>query len=642
MEYTDKLGLRMPAPIEKYNVADFNHNAKTIDDSLGAAGGIATLGNDGLVVPEQLPETKNISTIVWTETSNSASTRTVNIDGVTSWDDVLRMPLYIQAGASGTLATTTLNINGLGAKPIYFPSGDGDGSTNTPLVHGWVRTGQAYCVVWDGTSLRLLNPQMRDASVDYKGIVRLVDSVESDSITDAATPNSVKTVKEAANTAKENATYYGTCATAASTVAKVVVCSGFALTVGVRIAVKFTYANTALSPTINVNGTGAYTLTRLSNWETGATVIFTWNGSTWLMTESVGQKSFYGTCATAAATAAKGVVCASFASGTLVVGARVSVHFTYANTASSPTLNVNSTGAKYIYVDGALAEDGAWRAGQTIDFVYTGTYWYIVGSPGIWNYVPKKLIATITESGTFNIADYGLSIGNAIDAYIVGGGGGGGYGYSGGGGYCKLLKDYILSAASYDLVVGVGGAGATAPYNGADGGSSSAFGITVSGGGGGTLAGWSGSGGSGGGANGGVSGGYAAKVGGGSGGSGGGAGGNGGGTVRAGGGGGNIDYTPINPYDGIAYGCGGGGYGHAGGNGGGAGGRGGGGDTNGENGFLGGGGGGGYGGTETSVGTDGGNGGIGGGGGGAGGSGTTRGKGGNGGDGIIYIYAIHA
>lgn len=52
-------------------------------------------------------------------------------------------------------------------------------------------------------------------------------------------------------------THYGTCATAATTQAKVVSVSGFNLTTGARVTVKFTVTNTAASPTLNVNGTGA-------------------------------------------------------------------------------------------------------------------------------------------------------------------------------------------------------------------------------------------------------------------------------------------------------------------------------------------------------------------------------------------------
>ena len=50
---------------------------------------------------------------------------------------------------------------------------------------------------------------------------------------------------------------YGTCSTAAATVAKTVDCAGFTLATGSEITVKFTVTNTATEPTLNVNGTGA-------------------------------------------------------------------------------------------------------------------------------------------------------------------------------------------------------------------------------------------------------------------------------------------------------------------------------------------------------------------------------------------------
>lgn len=50
---------------------------------------------------------------------------------------------------------------------------------------------------------------------------------------------------------------YGVCDTAAGTAAKTVNINGFSLYAGVTIAVMFQNGNTAISPTINVNGTGA-------------------------------------------------------------------------------------------------------------------------------------------------------------------------------------------------------------------------------------------------------------------------------------------------------------------------------------------------------------------------------------------------
>ena len=52
-------------------------------------------------------------------------------------------------------------------------------------------------------------------------------------------------------------THYGTCSTAAGTVAKTVSLSGYKLAAGAKVAVKFTVTNTAANPTLNVNSTGA-------------------------------------------------------------------------------------------------------------------------------------------------------------------------------------------------------------------------------------------------------------------------------------------------------------------------------------------------------------------------------------------------
>lgn len=83
--------------------------------------------------------------------------------------------------------------------------------------------------------------------------------------------------------------------------------------------------------------------------------------------------SHYGTCSTAAATAAKVVTLSGFK---LATGAVIAVKFTYANTAASPTLNVNGTGAKSIAVYGSTAAgSGAWSAGEVVMFVYDGTRW---------------------------------------------------------------------------------------------------------------------------------------------------------------------------------------------------------------------------------------------------------------------------
>ena len=95
-------------------------------------------------------------------------------------------------------------------------------------------------------------------------------------------------------------------------------------------------------------------------------------------TGSVGS-TLYGTCTTGASTVAKVVTLASF--DKLIDGVTIHVYFTNSNTASSPTLNVNSTGAKTIKRYGSTApgtsEATSWVAGGTVSFTYdeTNTCW---------------------------------------------------------------------------------------------------------------------------------------------------------------------------------------------------------------------------------------------------------------------------
>ena len=86
----------------------------------------------------------------------------------------------------------------------------------------------------------------------------------------------------------------------------------------------------------------------------------------------------YGSCSTVGSTAAKTVSITNFA---LETGAEIIVKFTYDNTATSPTLNVTSTGAKKIYYRGSEVAASFLSAG-TYALVYDGTNWEIIGENG--------------------------------------------------------------------------------------------------------------------------------------------------------------------------------------------------------------------------------------------------------------------
>lgn len=94
----------------------------------------------------------------------------------------------------------------------------------------------------------------------------------------------------------------------------------------------------------------------------------------------------YGTCATGAATAAKFVNLSGNSKWALTSGSIVHVFFSETNTASNPTLNVNSTGAKNIYYGASQITTSslgyAGTANRLMTFVYDGTQYRFAG----WGY----------------------------------------------------------------------------------------------------------------------------------------------------------------------------------------------------------------------------------------------------------------
>lgn len=107
----------------------------------------------------------------------------------------------------------------------------------------------------------------------------------------------------------------------------------------------------------------------------------------------------YGTCSTAAATAAKTVAVTGF---TLAAGARVTIKFTITNTAANPTLNINGTGAKAVYYKGTAISAGYLAANKVYEFVYDGTNYVLVGDVDTNT---TYSAATTTTAGLMSAAD---------------------------------------------------------------------------------------------------------------------------------------------------------------------------------------------------------------------------------------------
>jgi hypothetical protein len=94
----------------------------------------------------------------------------------------------------------------------------------------------------------------------------------------------------------------------------------------------------------------------------------------------------YGTCNTAAATAAKVVTVTGNTNWVLAAGSSITVFFDETNTASNPTLNVNGTGAKNIYYGASQITTSslgyAGTASRPMTFIYDGTEYRFAG----WGY----------------------------------------------------------------------------------------------------------------------------------------------------------------------------------------------------------------------------------------------------------------
>lgn len=115
----------------------------------------------------------------------------------------------------------------------------------------------------------------------------------------------------------------------------------------------------------------------------------------------------YGTCDTAAATAAKVVTLTGNTNWALTTGSLITVKFTNTNTAASPTLNVNNTGAYPIWYNASeytSASSYGGYASRHITYQFNGTHWVFVS----WSYdtnsdTKVEQAAAITTAGEYPV-----------------------------------------------------------------------------------------------------------------------------------------------------------------------------------------------------------------------------------------------
>lgn len=123
------------------------------------------------------------------------------------------------------------------------------------------------------------------------------------------------------------------------------------------------------------------------------------------------EKPYFGTCETDAATAEKVVVCSDFV---LKKGALIAVQFTYENTTTTPSLNVNSTGNIAICgVNGYYMSANMWRPNQVAQFVYNGSWWIALDQlPASTTYygITKLSNSVTSTSGSLAATPYAVKL----------------------------------------------------------------------------------------------------------------------------------------------------------------------------------------------------------------------------------------
>ena len=240
-------------------------------------------------------------------------------------------------------ADASMNINNKGTRPIYYKA--------TAITDGVILSGDTAYFLFDGTNYNLLGTD-RGASIattTMAGLMSAADKTKLNGIEEGATNYTHPSYNSTTGTpsADQSPSFGGT----------------------------FTVNQISSDSTGHVSANTSRTITIPDATAT--------TSSAGLMSAADKTKldglasNVYGVCGTAAGTAAK-TVTPSNTNWALNIGAMAIIKFTYANTATSATLNINSTGAKAIYYEGAAIASGVIEAGDTCVFVYTGSNWLLI------------------------------------------------------------------------------------------------------------------------------------------------------------------------------------------------------------------------------------------------------------------------
>lgn len=223
---------------------------------------------------------------------------------------------------------------------------------------------------------------------------------------------------------------YGSCATGAATAAKVVVLDGFKLEAGATIAVKFTNANTAANPTLNVNDTGAKAIMKYGTtaaetnmWQAGAVVAFAYDGTNWVMEDgTTATTTYYGitklssatnsTATNLAATPSAVKAAYDLANGKLGTGNIKAGEGVFVNVSGSD-VTISTIAAKSIPGVSKVLDDNTWaKIAQVSDALLGPNYWAVGDRKAV---AINGTVGTLAVNATYYVYILGFNHNSALE-----------------------------------------------------------------------------------------------------------------------------------------------------------------------------------------------------------------------------------
>ncbi|SCB41733.1 hypothetical protein GA0061102_10354 [Rhizobium miluonense] len=261
-----------------------------------------------------------------------------------------------------------------------------------------------------------------------------------------------------------------------------------ALFAGLSVVIKTTLAASGAT-TLNLNSLGNkpvvwgdQTIPVANDWGAGSLLELRFDGASFQIqgiSPSSIQTGRWNT-ATAGGTANALTATLTPAPAAVVVGFALDILISTTNTGAA-TLNLNGLGAKPIVTaNGNVLSAGDLSAGRMVTLVYDGANFQMTSPPSAMGYTN---LVTLSTSGTFTVP-LGVSL---IRVWLIGAGGGGGSSNTndpaagGAGAPCGMRTIRVTPGQAFPCVFGSGGNGGSSQGQGATGGTTTGFGMTITG-----------------------------------------------------------------------------------------------------------------------------------------------------------------